>query len=322
MNIKKIGSFHTGGKEVRIHGKKIREVFFNPGGTPARLNPNGTYQAEQMYTQFFIPEKVLGKHPLLLWHGTWLTGVTYETTPDGRDGWLNYFIEKGWTVYNSDAVERGRSGWTIFPDIIQGEPLFPTKEFPFERFLHIGQGEGSYNKDYNKMKVLPGNQFPVIAYDDFTKQMVPAWGEVTYQATFAAYGELVKNIGPCIIVAHSQGGGFAFSIGEEYPELVKALIVIEPAKGGDLNNAHHLKDTPILAIYGDYFDGDTRWTLIRDNTMKYFNAIEASGGNVCIIDLPAIGIHGNSHMLMMDYNNLQIADIIINWLKRYCFYQA
>jgi hypothetical protein len=33
-----------------------------------------------------------------MWHGGGLTGVTYETTPDGRDGWLNMFIRKGWDV--------------------------------------------------------------------------------------------------------------------------------------------------------------------------------------------------------------------------------
>jgi hypothetical protein len=36
----------------------------------------------------------------LLWHGGGLTGVTYETTPDGRDGWLNMFVRSGWDVYN------------------------------------------------------------------------------------------------------------------------------------------------------------------------------------------------------------------------------
>ena len=53
-----------------------------------------------------------GRLPLLLWHGGGLTGVTYETKPDGGDGWLTYFIRKGWDTYISDAVERGRSGWT------------------------------------------------------------------------------------------------------------------------------------------------------------------------------------------------------------------
>ena len=64
--------------------------------------------------------------PLLLWHGGGLSGVTYETTPDGREGWLNYFLRKGWSVYNSDAVERGRAGWAQYPDIFKGEPVFLT----------------------------------------------------------------------------------------------------------------------------------------------------------------------------------------------------
>ena len=47
-----------------------------------------------------------------MWHGGGLTGVTYETKPDGKPGWLNYFLRKGWDTYVSDAMERGRSGWT------------------------------------------------------------------------------------------------------------------------------------------------------------------------------------------------------------------
>ena len=55
--------------------------------------------------------------PLLLWHGGVLISATYETKPDGGEGWLTWFLKKGWDVYNSDAVERGRAGWAIYPDI-------------------------------------------------------------------------------------------------------------------------------------------------------------------------------------------------------------
>jgi len=76
-----------------------------------------------------------------MWHGGGLTGVTYETTPDGREGWLNYFVKLGWDVYNSDAVERGRAGWAMYPDIFKGEPVFLAKANPFERFSHrTGRG--------------------------------------------------------------------------------------------------------------------------------------------------------------------------------------
>jgi hypothetical protein len=42
--------------------------------------------------------------------------------------------------------------------------------------------------------------------------------------------------------------------------------------------------------------------------------VRAAGGSVDVINLPAIGIKGNSHMLMMDKNNGQIADVIQKWL--------
>jgi len=67
-----------------------------------------------------------------------------RTTPDGRDGWLNMFIRKGWDVYNSDAVERGRSGFAG-PRLEERAELL-TKANPFERF-RIGQGPGSWNAD-------------------------------------------------------------------------------------------------------------------------------------------------------------------------------
>jgi hypothetical protein len=75
-----------------------------------------------MYVQYFLPQNRKGKYPLLMWHGG-LTGATHESTPDGREGWLNMFIRKGWDVYNSDAVERGRSGFAP-PDVWNSEPIF------------------------------------------------------------------------------------------------------------------------------------------------------------------------------------------------------
>ena len=93
--LKEMGSFHVGGREVVISGKPVREVVFTPGGVPAKVDPNGVYQVEQMYVQYFIPQNPRGALPLLMWHGGGLTGVTYETTPDGREGWLNYFLKKG-----------------------------------------------------------------------------------------------------------------------------------------------------------------------------------------------------------------------------------
>ena len=107
-----MGSFHVGGRIAEVSGRPVREIVRIPGGPPSKLDPNGQFMVEQMYVQYFLPRQRKGKLPLLMWHGGGLTGVTYETTPDGREGWLSYFIRKGWDTYISDAVERGRAGWT------------------------------------------------------------------------------------------------------------------------------------------------------------------------------------------------------------------
>ena len=306
-----MGSFHVGGRLVEISGKPIREVVFSAGGVPAKVDPNGLYQVEQMYVQYFLPKDRKGKVPLLMWHGGGLTGVSYETTPDGREGWLNMFIRKGWDVYNSDAVERGRSGFAG-PDIWKGEPNFLTQANPFERF-RIGDGAGSWNADPSKRRTLPANLFPAESYESFVKQVVPRW-LTTDDAIIAAYTELVDKVCPCVILFHSQAGAFGFKVAQARPDKVKALVAVEPAVAGDRDKAAAIKNIPVLMVFGDYIEQDSRWPKMRQGDLDYAAAVQAAGGSVDVVNLPERGIKGNSHMLMMDKNNAQIADLIQAWL--------
>lgn len=164
------GSFHVGGRDHVVSGQPVREVLFTPGGVPAKVDPNGTYLVGSMYAQYMIPEPTRGRVPLLMWHGGGLTGVTWENTPDNREGWQHFFLRRGWPVYVSDAVERERSGWTMIPEATGGQPVFLTVDNPFERF-RIGDGPGSYARQ----AVLPGNQFPSDpeSYRNFVRQNVP-----------------------------------------------------------------------------------------------------------------------------------------------------
>jgi pimeloyl-ACP methyl ester carboxylesterase len=295
--LRDMGSFHVGGRLVEISGKPVKEVTFTPGGVPAKVDPNGTYQVEQMYVQYFLPANEKGAYPLLMWHGGGLTGVTYETTPDGREGWLNYFLRKGWAVYNSDAVER----------------VFLTTANPFERF-RIGDGAGSYDPDPAKRKLNPGSQFPNEGYENFVKQNVPRW-TTTDDAIIAAYIAEIDRVGPSIILFHSQAGSFGFKVAQARPDKVKALIAIEPAGLGDPAKADVLKNIPTLIVYGDYIEKDSRWPKIRANGVAFADAIRAAGGSVDVVDLPQAGIKGNSHMVMMDKNNAEVAALIQKWLE-------
>jgi pimeloyl-ACP methyl ester carboxylesterase len=228
-------------------------------------------------------------------------------------------VRQGWDVYNSDAVERGRAGWAMFPEIFKTEPLFLPKGDPYERF-RIGGGAGTWNADPAKRKLLPGNQFPVEGYDNFMRQVVPRWTS-TDEATIAAYTALVDKVCPCVILFHSQAGQFGFKVAQARPDKVKALVALEPAGAGDPKQAGRLKAIPTLFVYGDYIAQDARWPQIRKNGVAFGEAIAQAGGAVDVVDLPQAGIRGNSHLVMMDRNNLEVAALIQRWLEKQGLYR-
>jgi pimeloyl-ACP methyl ester carboxylesterase len=311
------GSFHVGGREVVISGQPVREVLFSPGGVPARVDPNGTYLMGSMYAQYMIPANPRGQAPILMWHGGGLTGVTYETTPDGREGWQHFFLRRGWPVYVSDAVERGRSGWSMIPEQTGGAPVLLTVDNPFERF-RIGNGAGSFQRG----EVLPGNQFPADreSYMNFMRQVVPRF-TTTDELTLEAYLALLDRVGPSVVVAHSQAGLFGWRAAQERPDKVRALVLVEPAAVGDAAKVAALRNVPVLMVYGDYIAQDSRWPTIRGNGVRFAEAVRAAGGSVDVVDLPERGVRGNSHMVMMDRNGDQVAGLIQEWLASKGLYQ-
>src|SRR5262245_3255518 len=306
--LRDMGSFHVGGRHIEIKGQPVKEIVFTPGGVPAKMDPNGTYQVEQMYSQYFLVQNRKGKLPLLMWHGGGLTGVTYETKPDGKPGWLNYFLRQGWDVYISDAMERGRSGWT---DQFKGEAIHLPLGDPWERF-RIGP-IGSWNADKAKRETYPGTQFPIEAYEQFMKQGVPRW-VTTDKEIVAAYIALVDKVCPCVIMVHSQSGTFGYQVLEARPDKVKALVAVEPTLGGDRSKIASIKSTPITMIYGDNAKDHPRWSKIRQGGVDYAGALKAAGGSIDVVDLPDAGLRGNSHMVMMDRNSDEVAALIQKWL--------
>src|SRR5436305_4901636 len=230
--------FYAKGFDGRIaerRGEPIAEVQRVPGDPLSNVERNGQFMVEHIYVQYFLPKNRKGKYPLLMCHGGGLTGVTYESTPDGRDGWENIFVRKGWDTYVSDAVERGRSGFAS-PEVWENDsPIFLNYQDPYERF-RIGQGAGSWNADPAKRKPLPNTQFSVEAYENYIKQTVPRWLS-TDKAVIAAYLALVDRVCPCVLLGHSQGGYFAFQVAEQRPDKIKAIVAVEATTAGKVANA-------------------------------------------------------------------------------------
>jgi pimeloyl-ACP methyl ester carboxylesterase len=301
-------SFHVGGHEVTVAGEPPREVLFTPGSAPALLDPNGTYLVGAMYAQAMVPVARRGAVPLMLWHGGGLTGACWETTPDGREGWQHFFLRRGWEVVVGDAVERGRSGWMRIPEETGGVPVTLTLENPWERF-RIGPGTPQAGK------VFEGQQFPADpeSWRNFIRQCVPRF-TTTDALTLDAYGALLDRVGPGVVVAHSQGGYFAWRAAQEWPGKVRALVLLEPASTGSMEKVAALAGIPVLMVYGDYIENDPRWPAIRARGLAFAQAVRAAGGHVDVVDLPARGIRGNSHMIQMDRNSDEVAALAQDWL--------
>lgn len=310
--LRDMGSLHVGGRDVELTGLPMETHVFVPGSPPAQVNPNGRFWVEAMYAQYFLPQNRRGRYPLLLWHGGGLTGVSFETTPDGRQGWLNHFVRLGWDVYVSDSVERGRAGFARFPEVFNSSPIYRSRGEAWDGF-RIGTGRGSWNPDPAQRRQLEGNAFPAEGYDAFVKQLVPRW-TTTDAAIQRGYDALVERVCPCVIAFHSQAGTFAFRAAQSRPDLVRALVAVETSGVGIAADASKLSAIPVLMVYGDHIVGHPTWPNIRQRGLTFGDAIRAAGGRVDVIDLPERGIRGNSHMLMMDRNNLDVANVIQEWL--------
>ena len=100
-------AFATEQKPITL--KTMGSLYF--GGTVAESSNGGTFHADHGYAQYYIPLNSRN-YPLVMWHGIGQSGKTYESTPDGREGYQAIFARRDWPVYIIDQPRRGRVGRT------------------------------------------------------------------------------------------------------------------------------------------------------------------------------------------------------------------
>lgn len=82
------------------------------GGTVTQLSDGTTFHGDHGYAQYYIAEN--SRHlPIVMWHGIGQSGKTYESTPDGREGFQALLPREDWSVYIVDQPRRGRAGYTL-----------------------------------------------------------------------------------------------------------------------------------------------------------------------------------------------------------------
>ena len=203
-----------------------RQGYFFVGGR-IEAKTEGAPTVGQMYVEYQIPARRTRPYPVIMIHGGSQTGTNFTGTPDGRPGWVQYFLGRGYAVYVVDTVGRGRSAyWPDQPFGALTKPRISAVEQRFvapERFklwpqahLHT-QWPGKGTPGDTDFDQFYAAQVPSIA--DFAKQQ---------EINTAAGVALLDKLGPSIVLTHSQSGAFGWPIADARPQLVKALVQVEP----------------------------------------------------------------------------------------------
>jgi pimeloyl-ACP methyl ester carboxylesterase len=205
--IAKQGYLFAGGKYSTVNGKRV--------------------MAGQIYAEFQIPKNQTHRYPIVMVHGAIQTGTNFTGTPDGRMGWAEYFLRQGYAVYVIDQPGRGRASYDsdtegpqAFPDLAGTEQRFTAPErsklWPQARLHTQWPGSG-----------LAGD--PV--FDQFYASQVPfvRTPEKAQEMTRDGLVALLEKIGPAIVMTHSQSGAMGWLTADARPDLVRALIQVEPS---------------------------------------------------------------------------------------------
>ena len=195
------------------------------------VGENGTQVMQgAMYVEVLRPRHVVHRYPLVLIHGAGQTGTNWLGTPDGRRGWAQYFLVRGYEIYIVDQPARGRSTWhpgvdgelkSVPASLV--EKLFTAPEefgaWPQAKKHTRWPGEGR----------LKGHRGDPV-FDAFYATQVEslASNAETQKLMQSAGAALLDRIGPAILLTHSQAGAFGWLIADARPQLVKGIIAIEP----------------------------------------------------------------------------------------------
>ena len=348
LSIAKQGYLFAGGKYETVDGRQV--------------------MSGQVYVEYQIPRRRTQPYPIVIIPGGAQTATNFTGTPDGREGWAQFFLRRGYAVYIVEQPGRGRSGYQAQ---LNGAQAMPNVRAVENRF--------TAPKDFNLYpQARLHTQWPGTGragdpvFDQFYASQVPyVQAAVPNQTANRDAGiALLDKIGPAILMTHSQSGAYGWPIAEARPDLVKALVQVEPsgppaydmelvgapdyfkdgaprpwgltsiplayspavsdpselqfikqdkADGPDLarcwlqkepaRQLPKLQKTPILVL-----TGEASFHFPYEHCdVKY---LEQAGVHVTWIKLQDAGLHGNGHMMMLEKNNMQVADVIARWLGK------
>jgi pimeloyl-ACP methyl ester carboxylesterase len=322
--IQEQGSFAVGGKIISTPGAFDPNKPFDPAGQ--------TLHGDHAHV-FYQKPVAARKYPITFLHGAGQFAKTWESTPDGREGFQTIFLRRNFSVYLLDQPRRGGAGRSTL-----AMNVTPTTDDQmwFQQF-RLGVWPNFY----------PGVQFPKDAesLNQYFRQMTPNTGPFDMAVISDAIAALYAKTGPGILVSHSQGGGpgwvsvmkspnikavvsyesgssFPFPEGEVPAPIPNRFNKLLSANSVPMDEFKKLTRIPIIIYYGDFIPespaenpAQDYWYAALQMANKWAATVNKYGGDVTVVQLPKVGIKGNTHFPFSDLNNIEVADHLLAWLK-------
>ena len=310
-------------------------------GDPA----TGQLSCDHGYVDWQIPPDPR-QYPLLMVHAS--SRRTWLTTWDGKEGFRDIFVRLGYPVWVTDLPRTGQAGQGC------GATSYTPALGDQGRFNSWRLGlwlPGDPTPDF-----YPGVQFPTNdakALDQFLRIQTPEFNAPeNEQVETDALVVLLTEIGPSVMLTHSstgirgwitgiksdkvagivsyEPGAVVFPEGEVPPCIPRADGTCQiPGRAVPLPDFLKLTKFPIQILWGDFIpkvldpiNTGPRLTLDSrrvnvERSRLFAEAINRHGGNATNVILPDIGIFGGTHFLMLDTNNVQIANLLSQFLKQH-----
>ncbi|HEY0892459.1 MAG TPA: alpha/beta fold hydrolase, partial [Cellvibrio sp.] len=312
ISLKGQGAFSAGGTVIKSDGTfDALKPWNEPQGGQTRHGDHA-----DVFYQIPVNAK---QHAMVFLHGYGQSKRSWQTTADGREGWANLFLRKGYPVYLVDQPGRGAAGQVSKPGQITATPDDQTWFTQFRIGLYPCFNEGV--------------QFPKdsLSLDRFFRMMTPNTGAVDEATIVSAMSAVFDKTGDGILFTHSAGGSPGWKTAIQN-DRVKAIIAIEPGgftfpegevpggnrggRGVPLTEFLRLTKIPIVVYYGDYIPSQETnaaslnfWRTVLATARQWAKVVNAHGGNATIVHLPEAGIKGNTHFIMSDLNNKDIVAV-------------
>jgi pimeloyl-ACP methyl ester carboxylesterase len=221
--LKSRGSFIVGGESVAQTPTQLSSIF---GKLPEVA---GHITINQMYVEFMVPASGNGV-PVVMLHGATLSGKTYDTTPDGRMGWYEYFARQGHAVYVPDQVSRGRSGVDVstYNDVRAGAKPASALANAFRQTDELNWTIFRFGPKFGT--AFPDQQFPFTAAGELSRQALPDFNATlpTPNPNFKAMANLAVQLGGAMLMGHSETGALPLDAALTDATGIKGLILVEP----------------------------------------------------------------------------------------------